>query len=386
MIYFDNAATTFCSPTVAEELSCFFKTPHGNPSGAHHLAFRSSVLIKKAREFFSSYFKVKPEQIIFTSSGTEANNLALSGLLQKEVPQKRKIILTTPIEHSSVLRTLEAWGKRGFELQFLKINQEGFVDLQDLVQKLSSSVCLVSIMAVNNEIGTIQPIEKIGCLLRKSGFAIPFHVDAVQAFGKIPLEFESWGIHFLTISSHKIHGPIGAGALIWDGKIALEPLLFGGGQEHGLRSGTESVGMIYGFHLAAKEILQDQKKQYEIVLALRQKFIEGIQTLPFDIKINTPVRVERLASSPYILNLSFRGCESEVLLRMLEEEGIFTSPGASCNAKKRKPSHVLKSIGCSDADIFSALRFSFSPYTQEEDVNEVLRILPSVLKRLQAYQ
>ncbi|MBI3018911.1 MAG: aminotransferase class V-fold PLP-dependent enzyme, partial [Deltaproteobacteria bacterium] len=189
----------------------------------------------------------------------------------------------------------------------------------------------------------------------------------------------SWGINLLTISSHKIHGPIGAGALITDGKMRLEPLLWGGGQEHGLRSGTESIGMIYGFFLAAQDILQNQSKSREAILALKQKFIEGIRKFPFDIKLNTPEQ-----SSPYILNLSFRGCESEVLLRMLEEEGIFVSPGASCNAKKRKPSHVLKSIGCTDSEIFSALRFSFSPYTKESEIDEVLKVLPPILNRLQA--
>ncbi|MBI3017926.1 MAG: cysteine desulfurase, partial [Deltaproteobacteria bacterium] len=302
----------------------------------------------------------------------------LSGLLQKIAPKEKKIILTTPIEHSSVLMTLETWAKRGFELQFLKVNREGFVDLEDLTQKLSPSVALVSVMAVNNEIGTIQPIEQIGSLLRKRDFRVPFHVDAVQAFGKIPLEFGSWGVNLLSISSHKIHGPIGAGALITDGKMRLEPLLWGGGQEHGLRSGTESIGMIYGFYLAACDILQNQNKSHEAVLALKQKLIEGIRKLPFDVKLNTPKQ-----SSPYILNLSFKGSESEVLLRMLEEEGIFVSPGASCNAKKRKPSHVLKGIGCVDSEIFSALRFSFSPYTKESEIDEALKVLPPILSRLQ---
>ncbi|MBI3019687.1 MAG: aminotransferase class V-fold PLP-dependent enzyme, partial [Deltaproteobacteria bacterium] len=181
MMYFDNAATTFCLPKVAEALYHFLQTPHGNPSGAHHLAFKSSQVIKKSREFFASHFKVKPEGVIFTASGTEANNLALSGVLQKISPKEKKIILTTPLEHSSVLKTLEIWAQRGFELQFLKVDREGFVNLEDLAQKLSPSVALVSVMAVNNELGTIQPIEKIGSLLRRSDFMVPFHVDAVQA-------------------------------------------------------------------------------------------------------------------------------------------------------------------------------------------------------------
>ncbi len=378
MIYFDNAATTFCAPKVAEALAQFFRIPHGNPSGAHHLAFESSQILKKSREFFASHFKVKPEQVVFTASGTEANNLALSGVLQTLSPKDKKIILTTPIEHSSVLKTLEAWSKRGFEIQYLKVNRDGFVNLEDLAQKLSSNVALVSVMAVNNEIGTIQPIEQIGSLLRKIDFRVPFHVDAVQAFGKVPLEFGSWGVNLLSISSHKIHGPIGAGALITDVQVKLEPLVWGGGQEHGLRSGTESIGMIYGFYLAAQDILQNQAKNHEAVLALKQKMSEGIGRLPFDIKLNSPE-----ISSPYILNLSFRGCESEVLLRMLEKEGIFVSPGASCNAKKRKPSHVLKSIGCGDLQIFSALRFSFSPYTKESEVDEALKVLPPILSRIQ---
>jgi len=374
LIYLDNAATTFCSQIVAQKLAEFFSMPHGNPSGVHKLSLKSAKLIQEAREFFATSFQVKPTQVIFTASGTEANNLALSGMLQRS---KRRIILTTPIEHASVLKTLESWAKRGFELCFLKINSQGQVDLDDLAQKLSAETALVSVMAVNNEIGTTAPLKTMGEIIRKKNRNILFHVDAVQAFGKVPLEFKNWNIDLLSISSHKIHGPIGAGALIMSDRVLLEPLLYGGGQEDGLRSGTESVGMILGFYWAAEDILKNQLENHQRILELKAYFMEGLKKLSCDIQMNSPEQ-----SSPYILNISFKGCESEVLIRMLEEENIFTSSGASCNSRHRKSSHVLKAIGLSDKDIFGTIRFSFSPETKKEEIDKTLEILPRILERL----
>lgn len=384
-IYFDNAATTFCLPEVSEALSQFYKTPHGNPSAIHILGFETARLVKEARQYFASSFAVAPEQVIFTASGTEANNLALSGVLRRKIGSKRSVILSLPIEHASVLRNLEYWGKQGFQVQWLKVDASGKIDLADLSRKLSGNVVLLSTMAVNNEIGTIEPIEEIGRLVKEKDREILFHVDAVQAFGKIPLKFESWGVDLMTLSSHKIHGPVGSGALIIKKGLELEPLLYGGGQEFGWRSGTESVGMIHGFHLAAKIAGMHQKENFDRLSHLKRMLQEGIQKLPYRSKCNSPE-----GGSPYILNVSFlpeilaeiSGFSSEVMLRMLESEGILTSAGSSCSMKKRKQSAVLSSIGCTEEEGFSAIRFSFSPLTEESEIIETLDALPRVLKRL----
>lgn len=378
MIYFDNAATTFCAPEVAEALERFYKTPHGNPSALHLLGFESAKIVKEARGYFASSFEVTPEQVVFTSSGTEANNLALSGIFRKRAREERPLILALPIEHSSVLKNLEYWGGHGFEIQWLKIGSDGKIDLSDLSQKLSSKVILVSTMAVNNEIGTIQPIVEIGRLIKEKDPKILFHVDAVQAFGKIPLAFGSWGVDLMTLSSHKIHGPIGCGALILRKGLELEPLFYGGGQEFGLRSGTESVGMIHGFHIAAKLALSRQKESHDRLVRLKKIFQQGIQNLPYRVKVNSPEE-----GSPYILNVSFPGYPSEVMLRMLESEGVWVSAGSSCNMKKRKPSRVLSSIGCTEEEGWSAIRFSFSPLTEESEIAAGLEAVSRTVKRLE---
>ncbi len=382
-IYFDNAATTFCLPEVSEALSQFYKTPHGNPSAIHSLGFETAQLVKEARHYFASSFAVAPEQVIFTASGTEANNLALSGVLRKKNGSRRPVILSLPIEHASVLRNLEYWGKQGFQIQWLKVDASGKIDLNDLSRKLSSQVVLLSTMAVNNEIGTIEPIEEIGRLVKEKDREILFHVDAVQAFGKIPLKFESWGVDLMTLSSHKIHGPVGSGALIIRKGLELEPLFYGGGQEFGWRSGTESVGMIHGFHLAAKIAERHQKENFDRLSRLKRMFEEGIQKLPYHKKLNSPAGGAPEGSSPYILNVSFPGFSSEVMLRMLESEGILTSAGSSCSMKKRKQSVVLSSIGCTEEEGKSSIRFSFSPLTEESEMIETLDALPRVLKRLE---
>ena len=382
-IYFDNAATTFCLPEVSEALSQFYKTPHGNPSAIHSLGFETAQLVKEARHYFASSFAVAPEQVIFTASGTEANNLALSGVLRKKNGSRRPVILSLPIEHASVLRNLEYWGKQGFQIQWLKVDASGKIDLNDLSRKLSSQVVLLSTMAVNNEIGTIEPIEEIGRLVKEKDREILFHVDAVQAFGKIPLKFESWGVDLMTLSSHKIHGPVGSGALIIRKGLELEPLFYGGGQEFGWRSGTESVGMIHGFHLAAKIAEWHQKENFDRLSRLKRMFEEGIQKLPYHKKLNSPAGGAPEGSSPYILNVSFPGFSSEVMLRMLESEVILTSAGSSCSMKKRKQSVVLSSIGCTEEEGKSSIRFSFSPLTEESEMIETLDALPRVLKRLE---
>ena len=377
-IYLDNAATTFCSEKVSGALSAFYAAPHGNPSAAHGLGFEAARLIQSARSFFAEAFGARPEQVIFTAGGTEANNLGISGFLERNRKEKRPVILSSPIEHSSVARNLEHWKKGGYDLRYIRVHRDGEIDLDDLKQKLSSEVALVSVMAVNNEIGTIEPIAEIGRLIRTVDPQIIFHVDAVQAFGKLPLKFEAWNIDLLTLSSHKIHGPAGAGALIKSGRVGLEPLVYGGGQEWGLRSGTESAGMIHGFHLAAEEVLSCQRQNHDHVKKLKEIFRKGLERIDFMLKINTPLE----KSSPYILNVSFPGYPSEVMLRMLEQERILASAGSSCHARSKKGVSVLSAIGCLPREQQSAVRFSLSSRTSESEIQEVLEALPRALRRL----
>lgn len=374
-VYLDNAATTFCLKKVSERIMELFSMPHGNPSALHTLGFKSSKLLKESREFFSSHFRIKPEQIIFTSSGTEANNFAISGILEKE--SKRKTLVTTPIEHPSVARVMEHWQTKGFNLSFVQVDASGLVDLNDLAQKITPDVALVSVMAVNNEIGTIEPIQEIGKIIHQKSPETIFHVDSVQAFGKIPLEFDKWRIDLMSMSSHKIHGMIGSGALLMSTRIKLHPLLLGGGQEFGLRSGTENILAISAFKYAAEEILKNQGQAFERIQTLKQKLKEGIQKINPSVKVNTPDK-----NSPYVLNISFPGFGSELLMRFLEEKNIYVSAGSSCNSKKKKPSSVLKAMGCSEEEINSAIRFSFSPLTTEQEINYTLDVLPQILERL----
>ena len=371
-IYLDHAATTFLGENIRTDLMKFYAIPHGNPSAMHRLGFEASQKLGEARRYFATAFCVKPENVIFTAHGTEANNLALSGYLQR----KRGVILVSPTEHASVLRVIEKWEKEGCKIKYLKVDKYGLVDTEDFSRQLSSDVVLVSVMAVNNEIGTIQPIAEIGKRIKEKHKKILFHVDAVQAFGKISLEAALSHIDFLTLSSHKIHGPVGAGALILRENILIDPVQYGGGQEFGLRPGTENLAAIYGFYRAAREILDQQKIQFERMTKLHKAFRLRIEALPFPKKINSPID-----GSPYILNVSFIGCPSEVLLRMLEEEKIYVSAGSACNMKKNKPSSVLTAIGCSEKEFFSAIRFSFSPYTKASELEKTVEVLHLVLSR-----
>ncbi len=377
-IYLDNAATTFCSRRVTEALAAFYTLPHGNPSAVHRLGFESQKLLSQCREFFASLFKVVPEQVIFTASGTEANNLALSGILKKkERLQKRPVILVSPVEHASVMRNVEAWAECGYEIQKLEVDSSGKVLLDDLEKKLSDRIALVSVMAVNNELGTIEPISQIGKLIQQKDENILFHVDAVQAFGKIPIQFNEWNVDLMTMSSHKIHGPVGAGALIMGEKARLSPLILGGGQEFGLRSGTESLGMIHGFSVAAREVMDGMERSHALVRRCYDRLRSGIEKLVFQKKIHSPVD-----GSPYIFNVSFPGYPSEVVLRMLEQEKIYVSAGSSCNMKRKKPSGILSAIGCCYEEMTSAIRFSFSSYTKESEIEDTLKVLHRILDHL----
>ena len=370
-LYFDNAATTLIAPSVRHILKELHETPLGNPSGVHALSLRAAELIAEARTFFAHHFSVDEKHVIFTSGGTESNNLAISGVLSNS---RRKKILTTPIEHSSVQRVLDAWQKKGYTVSYIKVDAEGQVDLDDLQSKLDDSIALVCVMAVNNEIGSIQPIQKISESIQKRDPNIHFHVDGVQAFGKTSLPFY---MDTLSISSHKIHGPKGVGALICKDIQKLTPLLYGGHQEAGLRSGTENTEGIYGFYKAACEILQKQIANHDPILHLNRVFREGLSKLYCDVRLNSPQN-----ASPYILNVSFQNFPAEVMLRMLEEKKIYVSAGSSCNMKSSKPSPVLKAIGLSDQMAKSALRFSFSSENTLKEVQTCLNILQEITHRL----
>ncbi|MBI4041004.1 MAG: cysteine desulfurase [Deltaproteobacteria bacterium] len=376
MIYLDNAATTRCDPEVLRELVGFYEDFHGNPSGLHKLSWKAEQKIAEARSFFANYFKVQESQVIFTSGGTEANNLAISGYLKRTSQKEKRQILTSPLEHASVWEVVEDWKRKGNEVIYLPVDRWGQVDVGACERLLTPHVALVSLMAVNNEIGTLEPIEKIGQLIRQKYPKIAFHVDGVQAFGKIHCSPWMQTVDFLTLSAHKIHGPLGSGALICSGRKKIEPLFWGGGQEFGLRSGTQDTAAMMGFYLAAQKMIQNQSIYAEHVRRLNDYFRQRLSQKAFSFYGVSPQQ-----ASPYILSVCFPGVSSEVLLRMLEEHEIYASAGSSCQMKLKKTSRVLLAIGVNEKDRDSVIRFGLSKDTTREEIDRTLEVLENAIQR-----
>lgn len=297
------------------------------------------------------------DEIIFTSGGTEANNLALQGSLAR-LKHRNPYLVTTQIEHSSVLSVFKHFEKQGYQVTYLGVNRAGLIDLAELASVLAKEPALISIMMVNNEIGTIQQIAEIAALLKRSPNPPVFHVDAVQAFGKVPLQVKQLGVDLLSISGHKIYGPKGIGALYVKQGTKLDPIFYGGGHEAALRPGTQNVPGIVGLGVAATQVSQALPSNRPKLAQLKNHLAQQLLLKIPDVKIHSPANEN---FTPNILNVSFLGLKGEVLLHALETEGIYVSTGSACNSKKKSYSHVLKAIGLSDPELESAVRFSFSP-------------------------
>lgn len=366
-VYLDNSATTKPTPEVVAAINRAYSESYGNPSSLHRKGLEAERILSQARRGIASAIGAAPEEILFTSGGTESNNLAITGFL-KRARHLNKYITTTKIEHPSVLNVFKKLEADGFEIVYLNPDPSGIVNLNEVKAVLEKEPALLSVMLVNNETGALQPIMEIAQLLRASGKKTIFHVDAVQAFGKVPFLVNSLNIDLLSVSGHKFHGPKGVGALFVKKGVKLEPLFFGGNQESGLRSGTENLPAIAGMSAAAEQTVKSLTEAIAKMRLLKNRLQNEIERNIPDIRINSPAEVN---CAPHILNVSFLGVKSEILLHALEQDGIYVSSGSACSSRKKSFSHVLQAMGRSEAELDSAIRFSFNRFNELAEIDYV---------------
>lgn len=375
-VYFDNAATTKIIPEVREIMLETLDEEYGNPSSMHLKGVGAEKYIRYAKNVISRQLKCEPKEIIFTSGGTESNNLALMGIA---LANKRagSHIITTGIEHASVYNPVLHLQDMGFRVTFLKVDRNGKVDLEDLKQSLCEDTILVSTMAVNNEIGAVEPIEEMAQIIKEYNKDIIYHVDAIQAFGKMAIYPKRIGVDAMSMSGHKIHGPKGSGALFVDSRVKIKPVLYGGGQERGMRSGTENTTAIAGMGKAAEVMYGRLDENRRAMQAVKQALIEGATAIEGV--------TDNSGESPHIASLSFKGVRSEVLLHALEDKGIYVSAGSACSSNHPAVSGVLKAIGLDQDLLESTLRFSFCEYNTVEEAEYTVKVLEEILPMLRRY-
>ena len=365
-VYLDHSATTRCCEEAAECVKRALTMEYGNPSSLHHKGMEAERIVRDSMETLSKILKVSPKEILFTSGGTESDNLAVIGVSQAYARQGRHII-TSAVEHPAVLEPLKFLEKQGFEITVLGVDKSGCVRAEDVARALRPDTILVSVMHVNNELGSVMPIEEIGKVVHENSQAL-FHVDAVQSFGKYDIHPKRIGVDLMSVSAHKLNGPKGIGFCFVREGVRLIPQIYGGGQQNGLRSGTDNVPGIAGLAAAARISYTDLEKKREYLYQLKEHFCEGLLSLP-DVVLNGP---SVLTGAPNIVNASFRDVRSEVLLHALEDQGIYASAGSACSSHKRKGSHVLSAIGL-EADLAqSALRFSFGAENTPQELDYCL--------------
>ena len=359
--YLDNSATTKPYDEVVEAVVLSLTDEFGNPSSAHKRGFDIEKKIRQIRKKIASTIKADEKNIFFTSGGTEGNNAIIRSAVKQS--KKKNHIITTKIEHPSVLKTMEDLEKEGYEVTYLNVDEFGVINIEELKKSLCDRTCLVSIMFVNNEIGSIQPIKEIADIL-KSYPDVRFHVDAVQAYGKINFNVRNLEVDYLSVSGHKIHGPKGIGFMYIKDISKFKPLITGGGQEFGIRPGTENVSGIYGLGKAVDILFEDIDKKIDEIKTLRNYLCKQISSKIKDIKINSNIE----DGVCHILNISFEDVKGEALLHYLGDDGVYVSIGSACSSKK-KGSHVLKAIGLKDNLIDGTIRFSLSDLTTKEEID-----------------
>lgn len=378
--YLDNSATTVCEPGVVEKVVQMMSDVFGNPSAMHNKGVEAENYIKEAKEIIAKTLKVQEKEIIFTSGGTESNNLAIMGCGAAN-HRMGKHLITTKIEHPSVGNVMKHMEEEGFEVTYLPVDENGIVKLDKLREALRPDTMLVSVMYVNNEVGAVQPIEEIGQIVKANNRSTLFHVDAIQGYGKYRIHPKKMGIDLLSVSGHKIHGPKGIGFLYCDSKVKIKPILFGGGQQRDLRSGTENVPGIAGLAEAAKEIYTDFEEKMERLYDVKAYFVEKIEELD-NVKING---LTGKNSAPHVVSVSFPGIRSEVLLHSLEEREIYASAGSACASNKPAVSETLKAMNVPKEHLDSTLRFSFSVHTTKEEIDYCIEVLKGLLPMLRRY-
>ena len=380
-IYLDNSATTRAYDSVGDLVRKVMCEDYGNPSSMHMKGMQAEKYIKETQEILAKLMKVQPKEIFFTSGGTESDNLALIGAARAN-HRAGKHLITSAIEHPAIInamRYLET--EEGFRVTYLPVDRYGRIELEALKEALCEETILVSVMYVNNEVGSVQPIAEAASIVKAYNKDILFHVDAVQGFGKYKIYPKKLKVDMCSISGHKIHGPKGTGALYIDEHVKIKPILFGGEQQKNIRSGTENVPGIAGLGLAAKTIYQDLDEKVQKMRELKNHFIEGISK----IEDTTIHGLYDETSAPHIISVGFAGIRSEVLLHALVDKGIYVSSGSACASNHPQISGVLKGIGAKQEYLDATLRFSMSEFTTLEEVDETLNTLYNIVPMLRKY-
>lgn len=382
--YLDNSATTRCSDRACQLMVDLLTKDYGNPSSLHMKGIEAERFVETAKKKIAKTLRVSEKEIIFTSGGTESNNLAIIGAAMANRRAGNHII-TTSIEHASVENPMEFLKEQGFDITYLSVDENGIISLEELEEAVTEQTILVSMMQVNNEIGAIEPVAEAAELIKKKNPDTLIHVDAIQSYGKMYIYPKKLGIDMLSVSGHKIHGPKGSGFLWVKEKTKLKPLILGGGQQKGMRSGTENVPAIAGLGETAEEIYENLDEKRAHLYGLKQRFIDGIEKLE-GTHVNGKTGED---SAPHIVSVSFEGIRSEVLLHSLEDRGIYVSSGSACSsnnhAGKQKGSKTLRNIHLKENLLDSTLRFSFSVHTTEEEIDYALEVLGELLPVLKKY-
>ncbi len=376
MIYLDYNATTPCDPRVKEAMLPYLEANFANPSSLHTPGQSVRKAIEESRKKIAELINAQPEEIVFTSGGTEANNLAIKGIAYKK---KKGHIITSSIEHPAVLRVCKTLQKEGFKVSFLPVNQHGVVDPDDVHKAINKDTILISIMHVNNETGTIQPIEEIAKISKEH--EIPFHADCVQSIGKIPVDLKKIGVNLASASAHKFYGPKGVGFLYIERGIKLTSQIIGGHQERGLRGGTENVPGIVGLGEAASIARKEMQEEIDKIQALRNILEQGIKELVPKTKIVSE-EVPRIHNTSLVL---VKSVEGESMLLSLDFEGICVSSGSACTSGSLEPSHVLLACGVPPEEAHGSLRFSLGKYTTETEIKTVLEVFPKIVEKLRSF-
>ena len=374
-VYADNAATTKVSPTAVAAMMPFLTEEYGNPSSFYSLGQRAAEALVKARETVAECLGAEPGEIYFTGGGSESDNQAIRSAAFVGAKKGKRHIISTKFEHHAVLHTLEQLEREGFDVTLLDVHPNGVITVEDVANAIREDTCLVTIMFANNEIGTMQPIKEIGALCREK--KIPFHTDAVQAVGHVPINVKEMNIDMLSLSGHKFHSPKGVGALYVRRGIPLKNLIEGGQQEKGKRGGTENMPGIVGMAAALKESTDHMAENMKKITTLREKLITGLEKIPHS-KLNG----DRNLRVPGTVNFCFEGIEGESMLLLLDANGIAASSGSACTSGSLDPSHVLLALGLPHEGAHGSLRLSIGEYNNEAEIDHILETVPKVVERL----
>lgn len=379
-VYLDNSATTKAYPEVVSLVVDIMTNDYGNASSMHLKGVDAEKYLKYSKATIAGIMKVKEKEIFFTSGGTESDNWALMGAAFAN-HRSGKHLITTKIEHPAILRTMEHLKELGFDITYLSVNRYGQISLEELRNAIRPDTILVSIMFVNNEVGAIQPIDEAGEIIKQTNPRTLFHVDAVQGFGKLRLLPKKWKIDMVSVSGHKIHGPKGTGFLYIDEKVKIKPIIYGGGQQNGYRSGTENVPGVAGLGKATELIYRNLVEDTNRLYCLKKKLVSGLLKIDH-VKINGP---QDETGAPHIVSASIAGIRSEVMLHSLEDKGVYVSAGSACSSHKHTVSDTLSAMGLSTEYMDSTIRFSLSVFTTEEEIEYTLKCLYELVPMLRRY-